>query len=120
MRFFSADHEWIETDGDTALVGITDFAQSQLGDIVFVELPAAGKKLVKGETAAIVESVKIASDIFAPITGEIVAVNEMVAADPSLLNSQAEQNGWLFKLTISDPSQLNELMDQQSYSDSIA
>ena len=103
MRFFSADHEWIETDGNTALVGITDFAQGQLGDIVFI-----------------VESVKIASDIFAPITGEIVAVNEMVAADPSLLNSQAEQNGWLFKVTISDPSQLNELMDQQSYSDSIA
>jgi glycine cleavage system H protein len=112
---FSEDHEWIEIDGGTATVGITDYAQEQLGDIVFVDLPEMGIALSVGDEAAVVESVKAASEIYAPLSGEVIEVNEDLDADPSKVNESAESNGWFFKMTIADASELEGLMDRDAY-----
>ena len=114
-RYFTEEHEWIDVDGDTATVGITDYAQEQLGDIVFVELPEVGAQLAKGKDAAVVESVKAASDVYAPITGEVVEANDALDEDPALVNSSPEEEGWFFKLTIADKSELDGLMDAKAY-----
>ena len=114
-RYFTDEHEWIEVDGDTATVGITDYAQSQLGDIVFVEVPDEGAVLTKGQEAAVVESVKAASDVYAPIGGTVVSGNQNLEEDPALVNSDAEGEGWFFKLTIADTGELDGLMDEAAY-----
>jgi glycine cleavage system H protein len=114
-RYFTEDHEWIDVDGATATVGITDYAQSQLGDIVFVEVPAAGTALKKGGDAAVVESVKAASDVYAPVTGTITEGNGALEGDPALVNSDPEGDGWFFKLTLTDPAELDGLMDDAAY-----
>lgn len=114
-RYFTDEHEWIDVDGSNATVGITDYAQEQLGDIVFVELPAPGKSLEKGDDAAIVESVKAASDIYAPIDGKVTEANEDLEEDPALVNTDPEEGGWFFKMTVADVSQLDELMDVAAY-----
>lgn len=114
-RFFTKDHEWIEVDGDTATVGITDYAQGQLGDIVFVELPEAGRDVVKGGEAAVVESVKAASDVYAPVSGAITEPNAALADDPALVNTAPEGEGWFFRMTLSDPSELDGLLDEAAY-----
>ena len=114
-RYFTEEHEWIEVDGDTATVGITDHAQSQLGDIVFVEVPKAGTVLAKGGDAAVVESVKAASDVYSPVSGTVTEGNEAIEADPALVNTDAEGAGWFFKLTLSDPAELDGLMDEAAY-----
>ena len=114
-RYFTEEHEWIDVEGDTATVGITDYAQEQLGDIVFVELPEVGATVDKGKDAAVVESVKAASDVYAPISGEVTETNEALDDDPSLVNSSPEDDGWFFKLTIADKGQLDGLMDQAAY-----
>ena len=114
-RYFTDEHEWIDVDGDTATVGITDYAQSQLGDIVFVELPQVGSAVAKGKDAAVVESVKAASDVYAPITGEVTEANGALEDDPALVNSSPEDGGWFFKLTISDKSELDGLMNAAAY-----
>ena len=114
-RKFSDEHEWIDIEGDVGTVGITNYAQEQLGDIVFVELPEAGKTLAKGDEVAVIESVKAASEIFAPVTGEIVEANDALTDDPSLVNSDAQGAGWFFKIKITDTSELDELMDEAAY-----
>jgi glycine cleavage system H protein len=112
---YTKDHEWIRTSGDTADVGITDYAQQQLGDVVFVELPKVGRSLKKAEAAAVVESVKAASDVYAPISGEVLEVNDALAAEPALVNSDAAGKAWFFKLKISDKRELDGLMDEAAY-----
>jgi len=112
---YTSDHEWLAIDGDVATVGITDYAQSQLGDVVFVELPKVGRTLKKAEAAAIVESVKAASDVYAPLSGEVLEVNEAIVAEPALVNSDAAGNAWFFKLKIADRSELGGLMDEAAY-----
>ena len=112
---YTADHEWLRIEGDVVTVGITDFAQSQLGDVVFVELPKAGRRLKKAEAAAVVESVKAASDVYAPISGEVLEVNDALSADPALVNSDAGGRAWFFKLKIADRSELGGLMDEAAY-----
>ncbi len=114
-RYFTEDHEWIDLDGEIATVGITDYAQGQLGDVVFVELPVAGRTITKGDDAAVVESVKAASDVYAPVSGEIIEGNDELEAEPSLVNSDAEGDGWFFKMTLSDTSELDGLMDEAAY-----
>jgi glycine cleavage system H protein len=114
-RYFTDEHEWIAVDGTTATVGITDYAQSQLGDIVFVEVPASGAQVNKGGDAAVVESVKAASDVYAPVTGTVTEGNGALEGDPALVNSDPEGDGWFFKLTLSDPSELEGLMDEATY-----
>jgi glycine cleavage system H protein len=114
-RYFTDEHEWIEVDGTSATVGITDYAQSQLGDIVFAEVPAVGAKLTKGGDAAVVESVKAASDVYAPVTGTVTEGNDALADDPALVNSDPEGEGWFFKLELDDVSQLDGLMDAAAY-----
>lgn len=114
-RYFTAEHEWIDVDGTTATVGITDYAQSQLGDIVFVETPAAGTRVTKGGDAAVVESVKAASDVYAPVSGTVTQGNEALGDDPALVNSDPEGDGWFFKLTLDDASELDGLMDDAAY-----
>lgn len=114
-RYFTDEHEWIDVEGDTATVGITDYAQGQLGDIVFVELPAAGSALSKGGDAAVVESVKAASDVYAPIDGTVTESNPALEQDPALVNSAPEGEGWFFRMTIGDASQLDGLMDEVAY-----
>ena len=114
-RYFTAEHEWIDVDGTTATVGITDYAQSQLGDIVFVETPAAGTRVTKGGDAAVVESVKAASDVYAPVSGTVTQGNEALGDDPALVNSDPEGDGWFFKLTLDDASELEGLMDDAAY-----
>ena len=113
--YFTKDHEWIRIDGDSATVGITDFAQAQLGDVVFVEVPAQGTQLQKGKEAAVVESVKAASDVYAPVSGEVIEGNQALVDDPSLVNSAAEGEGWFFKLRLSDQGELEGLMDETAY-----
>jgi glycine cleavage system H protein len=113
--YFTQEHEWISVEGDTATVGITDFAQAQLGDVVFVELPAAGTQVQKGKEAAVVESVKAASDVYAPVSGEVTEANAALEGDPSLVNSAPEGEGWFFRLRLSDTSQLEGLMDRGAY-----
>jgi glycine cleavage system H protein len=112
---FSKDHEWVSVAGDIATIGITNHAQEQLGDVVFVELPAIGKKVVKGGDAAVVESVKAASEVYAPLTGEVIEVNTELEGDPSLVNRGAEGDGWFMKLKISNPAELADLMDKSAY-----
>ena len=112
---FSKDHEWVSVAGDIATIGITNHAQEQLGDVVFVELPAIGKKVSKGGDAAVVESVKAASEVYAPVTGEVVAVNKDLEGDPALVNRGAEGDGWFMKIKIANPAELSELMDKAAY-----
>ena len=119
-RYFSQEHEWIEVEGDSATIGITDYAQGQLGDIVFVEVPAAGTTLAKGKEAAVVESVKAASDVFAPVSGTVTEGNPALADDPALVNTAPESEGWFFKLTIADKTELEGLMDEAVYKDLVA
>ncbi|GAA4642964.1 glycine cleavage system protein GcvH [Pontixanthobacter gangjinensis] len=114
-RYFTDEHEWIDVEGDTATVGITDYAQEQLGDIVFVELPDVGAMIDKGGDAAVVESVKAASDVYAPITGEVMEGNPALEEDPALVNTSPEEDGWFFKMTIGDKSELEGLMDAKAY-----
>lgn len=113
--YFTEEHEWILVEGDVATVGITDHAQEQLGDVVFVEVPDEGKVFDKGDEAAVVESVKAASDVYSPVSGEVTEGNEVLAEDPSLVNSDPEGDGWFFKLTLSDTSELEELMSVSEY-----
>lgn len=113
--YFTKEHEWIRVEGDTATVGITDHAQHQLGDIVFAEAPEAGKTLDKGGEAAVVESVKAASDVYAPASGEVLEANPGIADDPSVINSDPEGDGWFFKLRLADPAELDGLMDEAAY-----
>jgi glycine cleavage system H protein len=113
--YYTEEHEWIRVEGDQATVGITDFAQGQLGDIVFVELPEAGRQVTKGGEAAVVESVKAASDVYAPVDGEVVEPNPALGDDPSLVNSDPEGEGWFFRLRLANPSQLDGLMDADAY-----
>lgn len=114
-RYFTEDHEWIDVDGDTATVGITDYAQGQLGDIVFVEVPEEGRTVGKGDEAAVVESVKAASDVYSPASGTVVEGNAKLADTPELVNEDPEGDGWFFKLTLSDASELESLMDETAY-----
>lgn len=119
-RYFTEDHEWVDVDGEIATVGITDYAQAQLGDIVFAEVPDEGKEFTKGDDAAVVESVKAASDIYAPVSGTVIEGNADLDAEPALVNSSPEEDGWFFKLTLSDPSELEELMDEAAYAAFVA
>ena len=114
-RYFTDEHEWIDVAGEIATVGITDYAQEQLGDIVFVELPAEGATFDKGDDAAVVESVKAASDVYAPISGEVIEVNGALEDEPALVNSDPEEDGWFFKLRITDPAELEGLMNEKAY-----
>lgn len=113
--YFTSEHEWISVEGDVATVGITDYAQAQLGDIVFVEVPSVGTAVAKGKEAAVVESVKAASDVYAPVSGTVTESNVALESDPALVNSAPEGEGWFFKLTLSDPSELDGLMDADAY-----
>jgi glycine cleavage system H protein len=119
-RYFTDEHEWIDVEGEIATVGITDYAQGQLGDIVFVELPAEGAVFEKGDDAAVVESVKAASDVYAPISGEVVEVNGDLEGEPALVNSDAEEDGWFFKLRLTDASELEGLMNEAAYNKFVA
>jgi glycine cleavage system H protein len=114
---FSKDHEYIIVDGDVGTVGISEHAQAQLGDVVFVELPAVGDKVAQGAQAAVVESVKAASEVFSPASGEVVAVNGALEGEPSLINEDAMGKGWIVKIKLSDPAELDELMDEAAYQD---
>ncbi|MDF1791933.1 MAG: glycine cleavage system protein GcvH [Thalassobaculaceae bacterium] len=116
---YTEDHEWVAVDGDVGTVGITEHAQEQLGDIVFVELPDVGKAVVKGDEAGVVESVKAASEIYAPVSGEIVAVNEALADAPGTANTDPTGTGWFFKIKLSDMGELDGLMDEAAYKDLI-
>ena len=113
--YFTEDHEWLSVEGGIATVGITNYAQEQLGDLVFVELPEAGRKVAKGDVAVVVESVKAASDVYAPADGEIIEANTALSADPALVNSSATGDGWLWKMKLADESQLSGLMDEAAY-----
>jgi glycine cleavage system H protein len=115
MRYFTEDHEWVDVDGDIGTVGITDYAQGQLGDIVFVDVPEEGKTVTKGDEAAVVESVKAASDVYSPVSGTVIEGNADLADNPGLVNEDADGEGWFFKLTLSDPSELEGLMDEAKY-----
>jgi glycine cleavage system H protein len=115
--YFTKEHEWVRVEGDTATVGISDHAQEQLGDIVFAEVPETGKRLSKGQEAAVVESVKAASDVYSPVSGEVVDGNSKVADDPSIVNSDPEGEGWFFKLKLDNPGELDGLMDENAYRD---
>ncbi|MEN3749343.1 glycine cleavage system protein GcvH [Sphingomonas sp. HF-S3] len=114
-RYYTEDHEWVEVDGDTGTVGISDYAQGQLGDIVFVEVPDEGREVTKGDEAAVVESVKAASDVYSPVTGTVIEGNAALADTPELVNEDPEGDGWFFKLTLSDPSEVEKLMDEPAY-----
>jgi glycine cleavage system H protein len=115
MLKYTSDHEWLMIENDTAVIGITSFAQEQLGDLVFVELPKPGSVLKAGGAAAVVESVKAASEVYAPIDGEVIESNQRVVEDPTLVNSDPTGAGWLFKIKITDPSQLEKLLDEPAY-----
>ena len=115
--YFTREHEWVRVDGETATVGISNHAQEALGDIVFAEVPEAGRKVSKGQEAAVVESVKAASDVYAPVSGEVVEGNQAVADDPALINSDPEGEGWFFKLKLDNDGELDGLMDEASYRD---
>ncbi|MFG1189233.1 glycine cleavage system protein GcvH [Xanthobacter sp. YC-JY1] len=112
---YTKDHEYVRIDGDVAVVGISDYAQGQLGDVVFVELPDIGKSVTRGKEAAVVESVKAASEVYAPISGEVVEVNSELEGAPGLVNEDAEGKGWFLKLKIADAAELSELMDEAAY-----
>ncbi len=113
--YFTGEHEWIKVDGDTATIGISDHAQNALGDIVFAEVPEQGRSLNKGDEAAVVESVKAASDVYSPASGEVIEGNQALVDDPSLVNSAAEGEGWFFTLRLGDPSEVEKLMDEPAY-----
>ena len=113
--YYTRDHEWVSVEGDSATVGITDFAQGQLGDVVFIEVPAAGRSFTKGDDAAVVESVKAASDVYSPVSGTVTEGNQAVVDEPSLVNTDPEGEGWFFKLTLSDNHELSELMNADQY-----
>jgi glycine cleavage system H protein len=117
---YTRDHEWVRVDGEEATVGITQYAADQLGDIVFVELPETGRGLEEAKPFGVVESVKAVSDLFAPVTGEVTAVNDALAADPELVNSDPYGQGWMVKLHVTDPSQLDDLLDGEAYDDLVA
>jgi glycine cleavage system H protein len=119
-RRYSEDHEWVEIEGETATIGISEYAQEQLGDVVFVELPAPGKMLDKGDEAAVVESVKAAAEVYAPVGGEVIEINEALNGDPSLVNTDAFGDGWFMRLRLTDPSELDELMDEAAYQTFVA
>ncbi|WP_338242917.1 glycine cleavage system protein GcvH [Aurantiacibacter hainanensis] len=114
-RYFTEEHEWIDIEGDTATIGITAYAQEQLGDIVFVEVPQAGTELAKGAEAAVVESVKAASDVYAPISGTVTEGNSALEEEPELVNSSPEDEGWFFRLTVADSAELEGLMGEGEY-----
>ncbi len=119
-RYYTEDHEWVDVDGEVGTVGISDYAQGQLGDIVFVDAPEEGKQLSKGDEAAVVESVKAASDVYSPVSGTVIEGNAALTDDPSLVNSDAEEDGWFFRITLSDLSELDELMDESAYESFVA
>ena len=112
---YTGEHEWVMVEGDIATIGISDFAQDQLGDVVFVELPERGKLLAKGAEAAVIESVKAASEVYAPVSGEVIDRNESLNDDPALVNSDPTGEGWFIKIKLSDPSELDGLMDEEAY-----
>ncbi len=112
---FTEDHEWIRIEGDTGTIGITDYAQEQLGDVVYVELPDVGRKVEKGKDMAVVESVKAASEVYAPVSGTVAAINEKLTAEPATVNSAAMGDGWFVKIKLSNPSELDKLMDEAAY-----
>lgn len=112
---YTEDHEWVQMEGDIATIGISDFAQDQLGDVVFVDLPEVGKVFDQGDEAAVVESVKAASEVFAPVSGEVIEVNEALADNPALVNEDAEGDGWFFKIRITDADELDALMSARDY-----
>ncbi|MBA3879582.1 MULTISPECIES: glycine cleavage system protein GcvH [Sphingomonas] len=114
-RYFTEDHEWVELDGEIGTVGITEYAQEQLGDIVFVDVPEEGKEVTKGDEAAVVESVKAASDVYSPVSGTVIEGNAALADTPGLVNEDPEGDGWFFKLTLSDPSEVEGMMDETAY-----
>lgn len=117
---YTKDHEWIRIEGDEGVIGITDYAQEQLGDVVHVDLPEVGGSLSKGDEAAVIDSVKAASEVYAPVDGEVTAVNEALEEDPGKVNSDAEGDGWFLRLKLSDKSQLDGLMDKAAYDDFVA
>lgn len=112
---YTSDHEWVRVEGDEAVIGITDYAQTQLGDIVYVELPQIGRRVEKGKEAAVVESVKAASEVYAPLSGAVTAVNDTLAADPAQVNGDPAGAGWFFKLRMADLKELDDLLDADSY-----
>ena len=118
--YYSQDHEWIDSDGTTGTVGITDYAQGQLGDITFVELPEAGSTLKKGDAPCVVDSVKAASDVYAPVSGTVTEANAALEGEPELVNTDPETSGWLFRLTLADAGELNGLMDRAAYDEYVA
>ena len=118
--YYTQDHEWIDVDGDTGTVGITDYAQGQLGDITFVELPEAGATLKKGDAPCVVDSVKAASDVYAPVSGTVTEANAALEGEPELVNTDPEQGGWLFRLTLADAGELEGLMDRAAYDEYVA
>jgi glycine cleavage system H protein len=118
--YFTTDHEWVSVEGDAGTVGVTDYAQGQLGDVVFVEIPAAGTTVTKGTAAAVVESVKAASDVFTPVSGTVTEANAALTEDPALVNTAPETGGWFFRLTLSDTSELDALMDEAAYKTFVA
>ena len=117
---FTDQHEWVRVDGDIATIGITDYAQEQLGDVVFVELPEVGKELAAGDEAAVVESVKAASEVYSPVSGEVIDVNGEIEATPAGVNEDAMGDGWFVKLRLADPSELDKLMDEAAYAEFVA
>ena len=119
-RYFTEDHEWVDVDGDIGTVGISEYAQSQLGDIVFVDVPEEGKALAKGDEAAVVESVKAASDVYSPVSGTVIEGNPALTETPGLVNEEPEGDGWFFKLTLSDPDELSSLLDVTGYATFVA
>lgn len=119
MRKFTKDHEWLKIDGNIATVGITEYAANQLGDLVFVQLPDIGATLDKGQEVAVVESVKAASDVYSPLAGEVIEINEAIVNDPSIVNSDPENAGWFFKLKLADLKSLDSLLDEAAYKELI-
>lgn len=119
-RYFTKDHEWIDVDGDTGTVGITDYAQGQLGDITYVELPNAGQEVTQGDSVSVVDSVKAASDVYTPVSGTVTEANGALEGEPELVNSDAEAGGWLFRLKLSDTGELAGLLDKAAYDEYVA
>jgi glycine cleavage system H protein len=119
-RYFTQDHEWIDLDGSSGTVGITDYAQSQLGDITYVDLPAAGQAVKKGDAPCVVDSVKAASDVYSPVSGTVSEANAALSDAPELVNSDAEAGGWLFRIELSDPGELGGMMDRAAYDEYVA
>ncbi|MDP6175221.1 MAG: glycine cleavage system protein GcvH [Rhodospirillales bacterium] len=117
---FTEAHEWVAVDGEKATIGITDYAQDQLGDVVYIELPAVGADIDQGEEAAVVESVKAAAEVYTPVGGQITETNKQLAEDPSQLNTDAEGEGWMFKIKMADETEIEEMMDAKAYADYVA